>query len=211
MMARAMSACRLPALVAGLLLIPACATEPVRLYELREAPPGTPEAMAWQRLEQAVALVNEFLQTSPSAAVFPAESATFSLDHTDILVHYRGEGVEAIRLEATRWSDPRTLFSGFTTGEHGILTPPGGRVSESGDEPYDVAFLELPPEEMAAVLLRLATERRVEELAGGSLDLGVPGDVASDGEAPGDRPALVEYAFRKWLAETRGAPPARRS
>ncbi len=202
---------RLLALAAGGLLVLACTTEPVRLYELRQAPAGTPEAMAYRRLEQAIALANEFLQTSPLAVVFPAESATFSLDHTDILVHYRGEGVVALRLEGTAWSDPRTLLGGYQVTDFGILTPRGGRLSESGNETYDVTFLELPPEEMAALLLRLATEHRILLAKGGGLDLSPPGALGEDGRAPEDRPALVEYAFRKWLSETRGLPARSRN
>lgn len=209
---------RWPPALAVLGLSAACAGEPVRLYELAEAPPGSREALAYQRLQEAVGLANEFLHTASSARVFPAERATFFLSYTDILVEYRNEGVEPVRIEAARFGDVRTMAGDRVhPDDDGFLSARVGGPDARGDA-TDALFLHLPVEEMAAVLLRQTAMQR-EVRARGNLDywanyalLGFwPAYGWGKGNPVNARAHAVEAAFWKWLREERGgasaAPP----
>ncbi|KAA3611694.1 MAG: hypothetical protein DWQ01_06315 [Planctomycetota bacterium] len=194
----------------------ACSTDPVRLYELREASPDTFGAQAYDQLEEAVDLANQFLHKSKYASVFPAERATFSLGFTDILVAYQGEGIEAVRMETAGWGDPRLLGSDRThPTSHGFLT---GRVTgadSTGDDSLDAAFLHMESVDMAATLLRqTAIQREIQ--ARGEFDFWInydllglwPGNGFGEENPVVERGYAVEYAFRKWLSEEHdGAVP----
>ena len=195
--------------LAATLGLAACSAEPVRLYQLREADAGTIERQAYANLEQGVGLANDFLSRSRFARGFPAEQASFSLGLNDILLHLQGEGVEVLRIETTGWGDPRTVFGdGLHPTEDGFLTARATGPGSTGDSSADATFLRLPPEQLAAALLRQATTMR-EIKARGELDywmnydlLGLNPSAPWWGENLVDRRAhAVEAAFYQWLAE----------
>lgn len=204
----------LPAL--PLLALAACSAEPVRLYQLREAPQDSPQFQSYQRLEKAVALANEFLRTSPDAYLFPAEGARFRLSFSDLLVEYRNEGIAAVRMETPGWGDPRTLLGdGYHPTEHGFMAERMTGETTPGDDTNDSGFLALAHDEMAAVLLRqVAMQREIEER--GAFDYWVnydllglwPGNGYGAGNPVNRRAYAVEAAFRSWLAARGGNEPA---
>ncbi len=187
----------------------ACSSEPVRLWQLREAPAGSEERAAYERLEHAVELANEFLATSEYARGFPAAGARFGLDHSDVLLTLAGEGIYPMRIEASGWGDLRTAIGdGVHPTRDGFLSARSTGLDASGDGGRDAAFLDLSAEDMAAVLLRQAVMMREIQTRG---ELGywlnydllglVPGQ-GWDEDAPVNRRAyLVEFAFREWLAD----------
>ncbi|TAH37313.1 MAG: hypothetical protein EYC70_10090 [Planctomycetota bacterium] len=192
-----------------------CSTDTVRLYELREAPAESAQYQAYQRLEKAVALANEFLRSSPDAVLFPAEGARFSLSFTDILVTFEGEGIEAVRMETPGWGDLRTVLGdGYHPTDQGFLTQ---RVSSGaeGSGTKDASFLKLSHDEMAAVLLRQVTMQREVQTRGG-FDYWINYDLLGLWPANGwgeDNPVnrrayAVEAAFRRWLAARGSLEPS---
>ena len=194
---------RLLALTA-LLLAPACTTTTIPLYALRDAKPGSELSASLQNLETAVGLANEFLQGSAAARGFPAENATFSLGHTDILVTYANESVVAMRIETTGWGDYRTMTGdGAHPTDHGFLTGRRRGESATGDDIEDSLFLHLHPIEMAALVLQQAALLR-EMTARGEFDYWLNYDLLGLGAGwaennPVDRRALaVGHAFRVW-------------
>lgn len=198
------------------LALAACSTEPVRLYQLREAPADSVQYQAYARLEKAVALANEFLRTSPAAAIFPAEGARFRISFSDLLVEYRHEGIEAVRMETPGWADPRTLFGdGYHPTEEGFLTERLTGEDSPGDDTNDAGFLSLPHDEMAAVLLRQVTMQR-ELQTRGEFDywanydlLGLwPGNGYGKDNPVNRRAYAVEAAFREWLAQRGSIEPS---
>jgi hypothetical protein len=206
---------RLLALLPALVLA-ACSAEPVRLYEIREAAPGTSERESYQRLEQAVGLANGFLAESRYARGFPAESASFSLGMTDILLHLENEGIKVVRIEAAGWGDLRTHFGdGVHPTDIGFQTGRIRGAEATGDASSDAAFLHLEAVEMAAVLLRQATVMR-EIQARGELDywlnydlLGIdPASGWMEGNVVDRRAYAVQSGFYQWLNEGRGGPAA---
>lgn len=200
---------RLGGLAACLTTLGACQTQPVRLYELREAAPGSSERAAYDRLEEAVALANEFLATAPAARGFPAEAARFSLDHSDILLTLRNEGIWMLRIGSPGWADHRTAIGdGIHSGDNGFLAARNTGSGATGDGTADSSFLRLAPPEMAAALLRQATIMR-EMQARGSFDywlnyslLGLNPEVGWHEDNAVDRRArAVERGFLQWQAE----------
>jgi hypothetical protein len=143
--------------LAVLLALPAgaCATRPVRLYELRGAEPGSRDRQAYERLESAIALANRFLEASPAAVDLPAGRTRFELGMTDVIAHLGELGTYPVRIETAGWGDTRTLFGdrvhGTTTG---FLAAHDNSAAEE-DASNNVFFL-LTPEDMAATLLRQA-------------------------------------------------------
>lgn len=200
-----------------LVLGAACSSEPVRLYLLREADPGTPQREAYGRLEEAVELANAFLHESRYAPLFPAEKATFRLGMTDVLLELQGERTEVLRIETSGWGDVRTAVGDrIQTTDQGFVTDTVTDPARStGDPALDNLFLQLPAEEMAAILLRQGAALR-ELHARGSTDYWVnyhllglwPGNGFGKDNPVERRPYAVELAFRTWLAEERGRPPA---
>ena len=148
-----------------LLLVAACSSEPVRLYQLRDANPGTEDQASYLRLESAVHLANEFLTTSTFARGFPAEEAHISLGLSDLLLHLKGEDSISMRIETTGWGDLRTVFGdGVHPNDQGFLTARRTNADATGDSTSDAAFLQLSVPDMAALLLRqAATLREVQE------------------------------------------------
>lgn len=140
-----------------LLCLGACSSADIRLYELRDAAPGSDERAAYDRLAEAVELANEFLETSEFARGFPAGAAQLSLDHTDILIRIQGEGIFPMRIQTTGWADPRTVFGdGVHPTNNGFVTARRTDQDATGSETTDSAFLLLTPPEMAGLLLRQA-------------------------------------------------------
>lgn len=191
-----------------------CSTQTVRLYELREAGPGSPGRAAYERLERAVVLANAFLKDSEYAPVFPAARARFEIGFTDVMVHLEGEPILPLRVENTGLADLRTL------GGHESHPTTGGFLSEritgpeaTGDDARDARFFHLPPQDMAAILLRQAAMAR-ELRARGEFDFWMNHSLLGLWPANGwgeDNPVTrrayaVEEAFRRWLAE--GGPHA---
>ncbi len=185
----------------------ACSTRTVRLYEFREADPGTPRQQAYLRLTEAVDLANEFLHESRYARVFPAERASFSLGMTDIIVQYEGEGYEPVRIEETGFGDLRTALShnSYPTKDGFLSYPVTGPEARNGE---GVTFFQQGSVDMAALLLRQATiskEMNTRSPRSFWLNYSILGAWPENGWG-GSNPVLrrayaVEYAFRKWLGE----------
>lgn len=189
----------------------------MRLYELRSASAGTQPAEAYNNLVRAVDLANRFLHRSSYASIFPAERATLMLSHSDILVDYQGEGIRPLVVEVPGWGDYRTVMGDQThPTEYGFMSARVTGERATGEDQYDIEFLHLGPVDMAAVLLRQATQFREMDARGG-FDFWINYDLLGLWPAHGykqDNPVLersyaVEYAFRKWLAEEHGGelPP----
>lgn len=220
-MPRTASALSRPAVLGAVLLAlgAACSTEPVRLWELREAEPGSAERAAYERLEAAADLANEFLATSEFARGFPAESARFSLDHSDLLLRCTGEGIWPLRIETAGWADPRTAIGdGVHPTERGFLSARRTDAGASGAASTDAVFLQLDAPSMAGLLLRQATTMR-EIHARGSFDywlnydlLGLDPRYGWGDDNPVDaRADAVHRAFWQWheaRAAREGAPLA---
>lgn len=202
---------------ASLALAGACQSEPVRLWQLREAEPGSGPRQAYERLVVAADLANEFLATSEFARGFPAESARFSLDHSDVLIRFTGEGIWPLRIASAAWADPRTAAGdGIHPTEHGFLAARRTDRYASGDATEDSAFLLLEPPAMAALLLRQATTMR-EIQARGSFDYWLNYDLLGanphhgwrDRNPVDARANAVHEAFWQWheaRAASEGAP-----
>ena len=150
---------RRPALLALALLLPlaaaACSTRPVRLYELRDAEPGTRDASAYQRLEAAVELANRFLDEAPSADGQPAGRSRLELGMTDVIAHLGHLGTLPMRIETAGWGDSRTLFGDRVHGTTTGFLAAHDNSAARGDASDNVFFL-MAPEDMAATLLRQA-------------------------------------------------------
>ena len=192
-----------------LLLVAACSSEPVRLYQLRDADSGTEEQASYLRLEGAVNLANEFLSTSTYARGFPAEEARFSLGLSDLLLHLKGEGVISMRIETTGWGDVRTSFGdGVHPNDQGFLTARRTNADATGDASSDAAFLQLSVTDMAALLLRqAATLREMQER--GEFDFWInynllgfnPQTGWTEGNVVERRAYAVQAGFYQWMGQ----------
>jgi hypothetical protein len=146
---------RLVAASAALLLFASCSTQPVRLYELREAEVGSHDREAYDRLEEGVGLVNDFLDETELAVGYPAANTRFELGMTDVRVHVPEQGIYPYRIRTAGWGDLRTLFGdSLHASDQGFLAGHDRRVAE-GDA-ADNVFFRLDADEMGAVLLRQA-------------------------------------------------------
>lgn len=188
----------------------ACSTDPVRLYELRQADLGTPRRLAYEQLESAVELANQFLEESPRAHLFPAEEARFKIDFTDVVVYFKGEGWKPLRIYNTGWADPRTMPGDDShPAKFGFMVGPTSETPERGDELLASHFFQRNEQEMAAILLRQAALMR-EYQARGSFDfwmnMNFLGLVSGweGGNPVSARAYAVESAYWSWL---RGAEP----
>ncbi|HEX9794987.1 MAG TPA: hypothetical protein VGC54_13475, partial [Planctomycetota bacterium] len=182
----------------ALVLTAACAAEPVRLHALRDAPAGSPAEATFAKLENAVAIANDFL-ASPAAATFPAESAHIEIDYSDLVVVYQGEGRKLLRIETASWGDPRVWFGdGTYSTRQGFLSRSRVGQHATAQNAYDADFFSWPAEAMAAGLIRLAAEQQI---------LTEPlwqEDWTPDGRPrEGSRVDWVTEDFRAWLATTR--------
>ncbi|MHC4380404.1 MAG: hypothetical protein ACYSU1_04875 [Planctomycetota bacterium] len=202
-----------PLALLPILLFAACSSQPVRLHQLREAEAGSADRASYGRLEQAVALANEFLSTSDYARGFPAAEARFSLGLNDLLLHMEGEGVEALRIETTGWGDLRTSFGdGVHPNEHGFLTARRTNEEATGEGTSDAAFLQLEVVDMTAVLLRQAATMR-EIQARGEFDywlnydlLGInPESGWMEGNIVDRRAYAVQDGFYQWIDQRGGS------
>jgi len=192
-----------------LLLVAACSSEPVRLYQLRDADPGTEEQASYLRLESAVHLANEFLTTSPFARGFPAEEARLSLGLSDLLLHLKGEDTIPMRVETTGWGDLRTVFGdGAHPNDQGFLTARRTDAAATGDSTSDAAFLQLNVPDMAALLLRQAvTLREMQER--GEFDFWINYNLLSlnpqtgwlEGNVVERRAYAVQAGFYQWMGQ----------
>jgi len=150
-----------PLALLPILLVAACSSEPVRLYQLRDADQGTEDQASYLRLEGAVNLANEFLSTSTYARGFPAEEAQFTLGLNDLILHLKGEDSITMRIETTGWGDLRTIFGdGVHPNDQGFLTARRTNLDATGNATSDAAFLQLSVTDMAALLLRQAATLR---------------------------------------------------
>ena len=143
--------------LALLLSLPAgaCATRPVRLYELRAAEVGSRDQLAYSRLEGAVAIANRFLAESEAARDAPAGRSSFEIGRSDLIVHLAEAGTQPLRIETAGWGDSRTLFGDRVHGtSSGFLAAHDN--SASAEDASDNLFFLLSPEDMAATLLRQA-------------------------------------------------------
>jgi hypothetical protein len=206
----------LPACAVLLASLGACQSSAIRLYELREAEAGSPERAAYERVEGAIELANEFLETSEFARGFPAGAARFSLSHSDILITLESEGIFPLRIETTGWADPRTAFGdGIHPTEHGFLSARRTDPAGTGKETTDSAFLLLEPPEMAGMLLRQAATVRELRLRG-ALDywinynlLGLDPSIGwHEDSTVNERAEAVHDAFEVWHAERFPVAPA---
>ena len=189
------------------LVLPACSSEVVRLYELREAEPGTLEAEAYQRLREAVDLANAFLEDRPEQAGLPGDGAYYLLGFTDVLVHFRGHGRYALRISTAGWGDLRTVAGdGLHPTSQGILADHGARREHAlGND-----FLSLPREEMAAALLRGTVPMLRIKQRGGTdywVNYSVRGLVEAKGWGAANPESADEHALEtaywEWLRDRR--------
>lgn len=144
---------RLVAALAALLLLAACSSQPVRLYELRQAEVGSHDREAYDRLEEGVGLVNRFLDETELAVGYPAAETHFELGMTDVRVHVPGEGIYPFRIRTAGWGDPRTLFGdSLRATDEGFLAGHDSDADE--DHAADNVFFQLSANEIGAALLR---------------------------------------------------------
>lgn len=137
----------------------ACSSQPVRLYELRDAEAGSHDREAYLRLEDGVRLANDFLEESELASGYPGGDSHFQLGMTDLLLVLPDEGVYPLRIRTAGWGDLRTLFGdevhgtsqGFTAGYDG---------GHDAEDAANNSFFRLDAEEMGAVILRQALVSR---------------------------------------------------
>lgn len=199
---------RLALILCATLAAGACQAEPIRLYELREAPAGSPNRAAYDRLETAIFLVNDFLASPAPDAGRPLGHGRFLLDHTDVLMDLGEDGIWTVRLATAGWGDPRTLFGdGVHPNATGFTSERSLAADAAGESARDDGFLALAPPDMAATLLRQAVMMR-EIRTRGAFDYWLNYDVLGldpgagwreDNPVTADAHAL-EQAFRAWLA-----------
>ena len=72
--------------ILALATLGSCASQPVYLSQLRDADAGSQDSQAYETLQEAVALANDFLANSPLAKGYPAEKASFDLGLNNIIL-----------------------------------------------------------------------------------------------------------------------------
>ena len=182
-----------------------CASQTVYLSQLRDSAAGSQDSQAYDTLQEAVILANDFLANSPLAKGYPAEEAYFDLGLNNIILRLKGEYDLVVSIKRAYWGDLR-----FIAGEDVQADADGIVVAMSvddreGDAASDNAFLKLPAMRMAATLLRQSVVMR-EIQARGEVDywlnytlLGLDINRAYRNNSHVDkRAALTEQAFYQW-------------
>lgn len=194
--------------ILALAALSSCASQTISLSQLRDADIGSQDAQAYNTLQEAVMLANDFLASSPLAKGYPAENAHFDLGLNNIILRLDNEYDLVVSIKRAYWGDLR-----FVAGEDVQADADGIVVAMSADDresdaASDNAFLQLPPVSMAATLLRQSAVMR-EIQARGEIDywlnyalLGVDANRDwSDNSHVDKRAALTGQAFYQWHAE----------
>ena len=188
-------------------ILGSCASQTVYLSQLRDSDAGSQNSQAYETLQEAVALANDFLANSPLAKGYPAENAHFDLGLNNIILRLDNEYDLVVSIKRAYWGDLR-----FIAGEDvqadadGIVVAMSVNDRESGAA-SDNAFLKLPAMRMAATLLRQSVVMR-EIQTRGEVDywlnytlLGLDINRAYRNNSHVDkRAALTEQAFCQWHA-----------
>ena len=191
--------------ILALVALGSCASQTVYLSQLRDSDAGSQDSQAYEALQEAVALANDFLASSPLAKGYPAENAHFDLGLNNIILRLDNEYDLVVSIKQAYWGDLR-----FVAGEDvqadadGIVAAMSVNDRES-DTASDNAFLKLPALRMAALLLRQSVVMR-EIQARGEVDywlnytlLGLNINRAYRNNSHVDkRAALTEQAFYQW-------------
>lgn len=194
--------------ILALATLSSCASQTIYLSQLRDADTGSQDAQAYNTLQEAVMLANDFLASSPLAKGYPAENAHFGLGLNNIILRLDNEYDLVVSIKRAYWGDLR-----FVAGEDVQADADGIVVAMSVDDresdaASDNAFLQLPSVSMAATLLRQSAVMR-EIQARGEIDywlnyalLGVDANRDwSDNSHVDKRAALTGQAFYQWHAE----------
>ena len=193
--------------ILALATLSSCASQTIYLSQLRDADTGSQDAQAYNTLQEAVMLANDFLASSPLAKGYPAENAHFDLGLNNIILRLDNEYDLVVSIKRAYWGDLR-----FVTGEDvqadadGIVVAMGvgGRQSDAAS---NNAFLKLPAAHMAATVLRQSVVMR-EIQARGEVDywlnytlLGIDTNRDWGDNSHVDKcAALTEQAFYQWHA-----------
>ena len=191
--------------ILALAALSSCASQTIYLSQLRDADTGSQDAQAYNTLQEAVMLANDFLASSPLAKGYPAENAHFDLGLNNIILRLDNEYDLVVSIKRAYWGDLR-----FVAGEDVQADADGIVVAMSVDDresdaASDNAFLKLPAMRMAATLLRQSVVMR-EIQARGEVDywlnytlLGLDINRAYRNNSHVDkRAALTEQAFYQW-------------
>ena len=194
--------------ILALATLGSCASQTIYLGQLRDADAGSQDAQAYNTLQEAVVLANDFLASTKLAKGYPAEGARFHLGLNNIILRLENEYDLVVSIKRAYWGDLR-----FVAGEDVQADADGIVVAMSGDDresdaASDNAFLQLPSVSMAATLLRQSVVMR-EIQARGEIDywlnyalLGVDANRDwSDNSHVDKRAALIGQAFYQWHAE----------
>ena len=191
--------------ILALATLGSCASQTVYLSQLRDSDAGSQDSQAYDTLQEAVMLANDFLASSPLAKGYPAENAHFDLGLNNIILRLDNEYDLVVSIKRAYWGDLR-----FIAGEDVQADADGIVVAMSVDDresdaASDNAFLKLPAMRMAATLLRQSVVMR-EIQTRGEVDywlnyalLGL--DINRgyrDNSHVDKRAALTEQAFYQW-------------
>ena len=191
--------------ILALAALSSCASQTIYLGQLRDADAGSQDAQAYNTLQEAVVLANDFLASSPLAKGYPAENAHFDLGLNNIILRLDNEYDLVVSIKQAYWGDLR-----FIAGEDVQVDADGIVVARSvngreSNAASNNAFLKLPATHMAATLLRQSVVMR-EIQARGEVDywlnytlLGLDINRAYRNNSHVDkRAALTEQAFYQW-------------
>ena len=192
--------------ILALATLSSCASQTIYLSQLRDADAGSQDAQAYNTLQEAVMLANDFLASSPLAKGYPAENAHFDLGINNIILRLDNEYDLVVSIKRVYWGDPR-FFAGedVRADADGIVVVMSVDDRES-DTVSNNAFLKLSAAHMAATLLRQSVVMR-EIQARGEVDywlnytlLGIDTNRDwGDNSHVDKRAALTEQAFYQWL------------
>jgi len=188
-------------------ILGSCASQTVYLSQLRDSDAGSQDSQAYETLQEAVVLANDFLASPTLAKGYPAEGARFHLGLNNIILRIENEYDLVVSIKRAYWGDLR-----FVAGEDVQADADGIVVAMSVDDrgsdaASDNAFLKLPAMRMAATLLRQSVVMR-EIQARGEVDywlnytlLGLDINRGYRNNSHVDkRAALTEQAFYQWQA-----------
>ena len=191
--------------ILALAALSSCASQTIYLSQLRDADTGSQDAQAYNTLQEAVMLANDFLASSPLAKGYPAENAHFDLGLNNIILRLDNEYDLVVSIKRAYWGDLR-----FVAGEDVQADADGIVVAMSvdhreSDAASNNAFLKFPATQMAAALLRQSVVMR-EIQARGEVDywlnyalLGIDANRDwGDNSHVDKRAALTEQAFYQW-------------
>ena len=186
-------------------ILGSCASQTVYLSQLRDSDAGSQNSQAYETLQEAVVLANDFLASATLAKGYPAEGARFHLGLNNIILRIENEYDLVVSIKRAYWGDLR-----FVAGEDVQADADGIVVAMSVDDrgsdaASDNAFLKLPAMRMAATLLRQSVVMR-EIQARGEVDywlnytlLGLDINRGYRNNSHVDkRAALTEQAFYQW-------------